>query len=112
MKLMIEQAEGLIRPYARLDQILGHAIVHEIGHVLLNLESHSKAGIIRDTWDFQDLQNAYHECLLFTPQQAEALRAEIARRSRLQEVPGVTWTRNVPPKTPGTPRQQVVGAGQ
>ena len=37
-------------------QILGHLIVHEIGHVLLG-SRHSDKGIMRATWSLRDLQN-------------------------------------------------------
>jgi hypothetical protein len=61
-------------------QILGHAIAHEIGHLLLNLKSHSDTGIMRGHWGLKDLQDARCGYLLFTPQQAQAMRAEVRRR--------------------------------
>jgi hypothetical protein len=72
--------EGSIRRPATTGQILGHAIAHEIGHLLLNLESHSATGIMRGDWDLNDLQGVASGFLLFTPQQAEVIRAEVARR--------------------------------
>jgi hypothetical protein len=110
--LMIEQTEHLVRPHTTMDQILGHVIAHEIGHVLLNPESYAGGGIMREAWDLRDLEKAYQGCLLFTPQQAEVMRAEIARRSRLLEVPNVYWTRDIPQNTLGTPRNPAGGAGQ
>jgi hypothetical protein len=53
-----ERTEGNIRPYTTTDQILGHAVAHEIGHLFLNLKSHSATGIIRGDWDLKDLQDA------------------------------------------------------
>ena len=76
--------EGSIRRPATTAQILGHAIAHEIGHLLLNLESHSATGIMRGDWDLNDLQGVASGFLLFTPQQAEVIRAEVARRVGLQ----------------------------
>jgi hypothetical protein len=78
--------EGSIRRPATTGQILGHAIAHEIGHLLLNLESHSATGIMRGDWNLNDLQSVASGFLLFTPQQAEVIRAEVARRVGLRRV--------------------------
>jgi hypothetical protein len=79
---MRSQVEGGISIYAIRVQILGHAIVHEIGHLLLNLESHSETGIMRANWDLRQLQDACYGYLAFTPPQAEAIRLEVVRRTR------------------------------
>lgn len=71
-------------------QILGHAIAHEIGHVLLNVETHSAAGIMRGDWSLSDLQNVSYGYLLFTTRQAKVIREEADRRFRQQEPP-VKW---------------------
>ena len=71
------------RARATKGQILGHAMAHEIGHVLLNLESHSSKGVMRGPWNLNDLQLASHGQLLFTSGQAEVIRAEVVRRVRL-----------------------------
>jgi hypothetical protein len=55
-------------------QILGNAIAHEIGHLLLNNQSHSASGIMRGDWNLWDLRNASYGYLLFTPQQAKAIQ--------------------------------------
>jgi hypothetical protein len=62
-------------------QILGHVIAHEIGHLLLKVQSHSATGIMRGGWDRWDLQNASYGYLHFTPQQAQVIREEVGRRS-------------------------------
>ena len=66
-------------------QILGHAIAHEVGHLLLNQQIHSAHGIMRGEWGFTDFRDMTREMLLFTPQQAEFLRADVRRRSGQQE---------------------------
>jgi hypothetical protein len=66
--------------HADTAQILGHAIAHEIGHLLLNVQTHSAAGIMRGDWNFWDLRNASYGYLLFTPRQARAIREEASRR--------------------------------
>jgi len=73
--------EGSIRRPATTAQVLGHAIAHEIGHLLLNFESHSATGIMRGDWDLSDLQSLASGYLLFTANQAEIIRAEVARRA-------------------------------
>jgi len=61
-------------------QILGHAIAHEIGHLLLNDQPHSPSGIMRGDWNLWDLRNASYGYLLFTPRQAKAIQQEARRR--------------------------------
>jgi hypothetical protein len=78
--------EGRIRRPASTAQILGHAIAHEIGHLLLNLGSHSATGIMRGDWNLTDLQGVASGFLLFTPQQAEVIRAEAVRRVGVQQI--------------------------
>jgi hypothetical protein len=81
--------EGLARRQSRAHvstaQILGHAMAHEIGHLLLNQESHSPTGIMRGDWNLKDLQDAVYGYLLFTSQQAGVIRAEVDRRIRQQK---------------------------
>jgi hypothetical protein len=63
-------------------QILGHVIAHEIGHLLLNDQTHSGTGIMRGPWNLWDVQNASYGHLLFTHRQAKAIKAEVSRRLR------------------------------
>ena len=79
-ELMWKRARGDVCESASTAQILGHAMAHEIGHLLLNLESHSDSGILRANWDVRTLENACYGYLLFTRQQAELMRAEVHRR--------------------------------
>ena len=81
-RLLRAQHNGhLDRPVSRA-QILGHVIAHELGHLLLNLNGHSAHGIMRAEMDFTDR----HDSLLFTPQQAEALQADVRRRNGQREM--------------------------
>jgi len=66
--------------YLRTSHTLGYAIAHEIGHLLLNMEVHSESGIMKGHWSHRDLQEIASERLSFTPEQAEVIRAEVARR--------------------------------
>jgi hypothetical protein len=72
-------------------RILGHVMAHEIGHLLLNLQTHSVTGIMRGVWDGRMLQDACDGYLLFTFQQAAVIRAEAHRR--LIELGASGWKR-------------------
>ncbi len=79
------QARNLHEHKAR---ILGLAVAHEIGHLLLPLHSHSSRGVMRATWDREDFELAARGNLDFTPKQAELIRSEVLRRSESNlEVP-------------------------
>jgi hypothetical protein len=75
-------AKHIADTHADAAQILGHVIAHEIGHLLLNDQTHSAGGIMRGSWNLRDLLNASYGHLLFTRRQAKAIRAEVSRRSR------------------------------
>jgi len=79
---MTARANGTNRTCVNTSQILGDSVAHEIGHVLLNLPSHSATGIMRGDWDLNALQDACYGYLLFSPQEAEAIRIELGRRTR------------------------------
>jgi hypothetical protein len=75
-----------MRPASK-GQILGHAIAHEIGHVLLRRDSHAAGGLMRSRWNRNDLREMSAGSLRFTPEEAERLRAGVVRRagSRLEQ---------------------------
>jgi hypothetical protein len=60
--------------------ILGHAVAHEIGHLLLGSNSHSSLGLMRAQWSRLDLQNATAGNLFFTREQTEAMREVVLKR--------------------------------
>ena len=62
---------------------LGHAMAHEIGHLLLGVNSHSPSGLMRARWDRSDMLQAATGWLIFTDAEAERLRADV--RVRQQE---------------------------
>lgn len=67
-------------------QVLGHAMVHEIGHLLLGPNSHTASGIMRGRWNKQDLETIAKAHLAFSEQQSEHIREEIRERSAVQQV--------------------------
>lgn len=55
--------------------LLGYIVVHELGHLLLGVGSHSADGLMRGKWDFAALQRAARGTLIFSPGEAERMRA-------------------------------------
>lgn len=74
-------AEGGMVSYC---QALGHAMAHEIGHLLLGTAEHSARGIMCAKWERENLRDAARRCLLFNPQQAAKMRAEVQARTAAQ----------------------------
>ena len=62
--------------------ILGCAIAHELGHLLLGPNGHSAGGIMQGQWDPKQLHMALMGGLVFTSQQSKVLRA--AARARIE----------------------------
>lgn len=61
---------------ARLERstVLGRALAHEIGHLILANNTHSDAGIMREVWTAQQLVSGKAQDWLFLPNQSEQLR--------------------------------------
>jgi hypothetical protein len=68
------RAEPMIAPA----EILGCVIAHEIGHLELGRDSHSKTGLMRAHWDSKSLSDAAKGQLLFSPSQVIAIRTTLA----------------------------------
>ena len=65
-----------------VSRMLGHAIAHEIGHLLLGDNSHSPGGIMAAPWTKQDLWHISKGALLFTQQEVKRIQEEVRHRSR------------------------------
>ncbi len=65
--------------------LLGVVIAHEAGHLLLPYGSHSPSGLMQADWDEGQFFLARAGLLRFTAQQAELIRARLARKY------GTTW---------------------
>ena len=61
---------------------LGCVIAHEIGHLLLGLNSHSGSGIMQRRWERKQIRQVMTGTLLFTHEQAKLIRAETKTRTR------------------------------
>ncbi len=60
-------------------RVLGHAIAHEVGHVLLRSCAHDSTGLMKGVWAKDDWQRAAVAILPFTPVQAGRLKQELLR---------------------------------
>ncbi len=63
---------------------LGHAMAHEMGHLLLGASRHYPQGIMAPDWSPEDLKLATWGMLLFTREQAERIRADVLARAKAQ----------------------------
>ena len=77
---------------------LGYVMAHEIGHLLLRTSGHSPLGIMRALLTPEDLLRP----LRFTPTQSLVIRADVARRNRMQQV-------DAPPEIPAWRQQMAAG---
>jgi hypothetical protein len=56
-------------------------MAHEVGHLLLPIQSHSSRGLMRAHWDRNDLELAQEGRLRFTGEQADLIRSKLSRRA-------------------------------
>jgi Zn-dependent peptidase ImmA (M78 family) len=57
--------------------ILGHALAHEMGHVLLPYGSHTSQGIMREEWDRAQFEAIAKGLLTFTAQHTDLIRMRV-----------------------------------
>ena len=70
----LEQAPAIQRA-----NLLGHLMAHEVGHLLLPVQSHSPSGIMRARWSGADLELAQQGRLRFSADQAQSIRSKVSR---------------------------------
>jgi len=69
--------------------LLGHFIAHELGHLLLADGGHpARAGIMHVPWLTEEVEQAKRGALLFLPEQAKKIRAQVVART----IPGVSFS--------------------
>jgi hypothetical protein len=61
--------------------VLGCAIAHEIGHLLLGSNSHSISGVMCAHWERKHIRQALMGAMLFSPAEAKLIQAEMRRRT-------------------------------
>jgi hypothetical protein len=57
--------------------ILGHAIAHELGHLLMPGQPHSNEGLMRAEWGYRQAEDAIGGRLLFQPAHAGLIRSRL-----------------------------------
>ena len=62
-----------------LSDLLGNVMAHELGHLLLGPNSHSRAGVMRAHWQEEELQQLSRGNLRFTDEQAEQMLGKLNR---------------------------------
>ena len=60
-------------------RVLGYAIAHELGHVLLHSGAHDAAGLMKDIWSKRDWQRAAVSIIAFSPAEGRRI-AELNQR--------------------------------
>ena len=63
--------------------VLGRALAHEVGHLLLGTNAHSEDGVMRAVWSCDALKRNVSRDWLFAPGDARAMRQAV----RLRAVP-------------------------
>jgi len=67
------------------NRVLGYALAHELGHVLLRSAAHAGTGLMRGVWSKSDWQRAAVSTIGFTPAQANQI-IDMARKTRNTEM--------------------------
>jgi hypothetical protein len=57
--------------------LLGYALAHELGHVLMRSNAHSPRGVMRAEWSRAELDRIQHGALKFSEAEAKALCASL-----------------------------------
>ncbi len=75
------------------NEILAHAMAHEIGHLLLGAKAHANSGVMKAQWTTKDLSQMVKTIgLLFSADQAKKLRMCLLDRQS-----AVEWNQSEPP---------------
>jgi hypothetical protein len=61
-----------------ISRLLGRAIAHEVGHLLLPGGGHSPSGLMRAPWAHQELMENRQEDWVFSPRDGRLLRAAVS----------------------------------
>jgi hypothetical protein len=73
--IYVDRVAALARAAAMpLGTLLGHAIAHELGHLLLRSNRHAPQGIMRAVWLAEELRGGRAAGWQFTAQEASAMR--------------------------------------
>jgi len=74
-------------------QILGHVMAHELGHLLLGMNTHSRLGIMQAQWTDQQLRQMSKGILKFDKRQSEIISAKLSDVHAVAQIT-TEWQRN------------------
>jgi hypothetical protein len=57
--------------------LLGHVLAHEIGHMLLRMDSHAADGLMKARWSASEIRRMEAAPMRFTPEHAELMRENL-----------------------------------
>jgi hypothetical protein len=80
--IFVDRIEALARQ-AGVDpgMLLGRAIAHEIGHLILGTTNHSRFGLMRAAWKTDELRREMPLDWIFSAEQGAEMRARLAARA-------------------------------
>jgi hypothetical protein len=80
---------GLMAQSSGVDaaELLGRAMAHEIGHLLLGTNQHASRGLMRASWSGTDIRRRHATEWLFAGKEGDLMRRGIAHRLRGRVVP-------------------------
>jgi len=67
---------------ADLKLLLGRAIAHEVGHLILHTNEHGEQGLMRPVWTEEEMARNTHDDWVFASSERRQLRAALQRTSR------------------------------
>jgi hypothetical protein len=77
--------EAAASEIASVSQILAYAMAHEIGHLLLGPDHHSREGIMCARWNQKSLEEVGQGQMFFTRDQTRLIRDEVQARSEMAQ---------------------------
>jgi hypothetical protein len=67
-------------------QILGHVMAHEMGHLLLGMNSHCSFGIMQGHWTYQQLGQMSKGIMKFDKRQAKTIGARLSSADAVPQI--------------------------
>lgn len=84
----VEQLSRSSIPMPTAATLLGAAIAHEIGHILLDSCEHSPGGLMKSSWGQTEFRTLSTRGLHFTPQEGQVIRIGTLKRMHFQNQNG------------------------
>ncbi len=85
--------------------VLGFAVAHEIGHLLLGTNAHAARGIMRAVWTRTELQHADVNDWVFSRSEGSKMRGSLAERNGLKSTQDASGCAAARDGTPGAPTE-------